>query len=473
MQPIVDDRAPTAEEPAFADIGQLGRWIRENKTTPTRLAEYYLDRLERLGPKYNAVITVTRDRALAEAKRAEAELATGNDRGPLHGVPYGAKDLLAAVGAPTTWGATPFREQTFDFDATVIARLAEAGAVLVGKLAMVEIAGGMGYRQANASFTGPGVNPWNVEAWSGGSSTGPGSAVAAGLVPFAIGSETWGSIVTPATYCGVTGLRPTYGRVSRHGAMALSWTLDKIGPMTRTARDAAMVLAAIAGSDPRDPTTLDAPFRDLAPAPDRPWRFGVIKNVDGKCQPEVAANFQTSLALLRTIGDVVEVEIPKLPFDWAASIILSAEMASAMEDLIGSERAQSLAAPEDRHGGVADTVILAVDYLRALRIRGKAMSAMDEWLKGVDAVVSPALPAVASPLAMTFRDYYANVRGAGLSGAANLVGVPCMCVPNGFGERGLPTGIELLGGALSEERLLRIAVELQSRTDWHTKHPKT
>ena len=219
-----------------------------------------LRRLETIGPKLGAVVTVTRERALAQAHRANQELLAGRDRGPLHGIPYGAKDLLATKGIPTTWGAEPLRGQVFDFDATVVRRLEEAGAVLVAKLAMVELAGGLGYNNPDASFTGPGRTPWNPDYWSGGSSSGPASAVAAGLVPFAIGSETSGSILTPAAFCGVTGLRPTYGLVSRHGAMALCWTLDKLGPLARGADDCALVLAAIAGADPADPTT-GASFR--------------------------------------------------------------------------------------------------------------------------------------------------------------------------------------------------------------------
>ena len=207
--------------PVFRPVRELAEAVRTRRISPIELAETFLERLEQHGPRYNAVVTVTRDRALAQAHRAEAEIAAGRWRGLLHGIPYGAKDLLATAGIPTTWGAAPLRAQTFDFDATVVERLDAAGAVLVAKLAMVELAGGMGYRQPHASFTGPGISPWGANAWSGGSSSGSGSAVAAGLVPFAIGSETWGSILSPAANCGVTGFRPTYGRVSRHGAMAL------------------------------------------------------------------------------------------------------------------------------------------------------------------------------------------------------------------------------------------------------------
>src|SRR5262250_2070378 len=272
--------------PVFRPLRELADAVRTRQVSPVALAETFLERLERLGPRYNAVVTLTRDRALTEARRAEGEIAVGRWRGPLHGIPYGAKDLLATGGGiPTTWGAAPLREQTFERDATVIRRLEEAGAVLVAKLSMVELAGGMGYRQPNASFTGPGISPWGG-AWSGGSPSRPGPAVSAGVVPFAIGSETWGSILSPAANCGVTGLRPTYGRVSRHGAMALCWTLDKLGPLGLCADDCGLVLAAIAGRDPADPTSADRPFRhDGRIETTRRFRFGVLPGITEGCEP--------------------------------------------------------------------------------------------------------------------------------------------------------------------------------------------
>ena len=236
-----------ADSVVFMPVRELGELVRTRQVSPVELAGTFLDRLETIGPQLNAVATVTRERAIQQARRAEEEIASGLYRGPLHGIPYGVKDLLATSGGiPTTWGAAPFRNQTFDYDATVVRRLEEAGAVLVAKLATMELAAGMGTRYASASFTGPGINPWDRSTWTGGSSNGPGSGVSAGLVPFAIGSETWSSIVSPAALCGIAGLRPTYGRVSRYGAMALCWTLDKLGPMCLTADDCGLVLDAIA-----------------------------------------------------------------------------------------------------------------------------------------------------------------------------------------------------------------------------------
>src|SRR5437016_11326497 len=317
---------------AFASIAELARLLRSRRTSATELAELFIERLERFGPRYNCLVTGRPGRALAEAARADHELSAGKIRGPLHGIPYGVKDLLAVRGYPTTWGAEPYRAQTFEEDATVVTRLGAAGAVLVGKLAMVELAGGMGYSQANASFTGPGKTPWNTDYWSGGSSSGPGAAVAAGLVPFAIGSETSGSILTPAAYCGITGLRPTYGLVSRHGAMALSWTMDKLGPMARSAEDCALVLAAIAGRDALDPSSVARGFRAPGPEPKRHGRFriGVPRGVIDAVQGEVAENFTVALDVVRAIADVVpDVELPDLPFGVVGGTIIAAEGLSA------------------------------------------------------------------------------------------------------------------------------------------------
>src|SRR5215213_7937374 len=242
-------------ETLHAPVSELAAQIRARKLSPVELTEAYLQRLETTGKRLNAVAHVMRETALREARAAEDEIRRGRYRGPLHGIPYGVKDLCATRETTTTWGATPYKDQRLDYDATVVTRLREAGAVLVAKLAMIELAGGMGYNQADASWTGACRTPWNTGFWSGGSSSGPGAATASACVAFSIGSETSGSIITPAAFCGVSGLRPTYGAVSRHGAMALSWTLDKLGPMCRSAQDCGLVLSAIAGRDSLDPTS--------------------------------------------------------------------------------------------------------------------------------------------------------------------------------------------------------------------------
>src|SRR5262249_28048105 len=344
------------EDTLFASGRDLAALIRARKISPVALTEAYLARLEKLGPKLGAVVTVTRELALKEARAAEAEIRAGRYRGPLHGIPYGVKDLLATRGVPTTWGAEPYRKQVFDHDATVVRKLRDAGAVLLGKLAMVELAGGFGYNNADASFTGPGLTPWNPRYWSGGSSSGPGAAVAAGLVAFAIGSEPSGSIITPAAYCGVSGLRPTYGRVSRHGAMALSWTLDKLGPMCRTADDCGLVLAAIAGPDPLDPSAADKPFQDpeAHKPPGKKFKIGVIKGALSGAMPEVRKNFEEAVKALRSVADIEEdVAYPDLPFGPAVGTVIDAEAASAFRDFIDSGKSQQLRAINDKWGGLA------------------------------------------------------------------------------------------------------------------------
>lgn len=461
------------DEAVFAPVRALAEGVRTRRLSPVALAELFLERLERLGPRYNAVVTLTRDRALAEAHRAEREIGAGRYRGLLHGIPYGAKDLLATAGGiATTWGAAPLRRQTFDFDATVIRKLEEAGAVLVAKLAMVELAGGMGYRQPHASFTGPGITPWNPGAWSGGSSSGSGSAVAAGLVPFAIGSETWGSILSPAANCGITGLRPTYGRVSRQGAMALSWTLDKLGPLGLTADDCGLVLAAIAGRDPADPTAADRPVRyDDRPVSGRRFRFGVLAGVTEGCEPGVVASFERSLDVLRAIGTVEDVRLPDLPYEIITRTILLVEAASAFEDLVEDGTIAELTAPEDRYGAYARDTILAKDYVKALRLRSVMAREIDGVLARLDALVAPARATVATPLDREFRSAVGGAAADPMGAIGNGAGLPALAVPNGFSDAGLPTSLQFMGRAWEENTIVAAARAYQSLTDWHLRHP--
>ena len=474
---------PLSENILFSSVRTLGSMLRDGKISSEILTRAYLERLETLGPKLNAVVTVTRELALSQARTADADFKAGRDRGPLQGIPYGAKDLLATKGVPTTWGARPYKDRVFDHDATVIERLREAGAVLVAKLAMVELAGGLGYNNPDASFTGPGRSPWNPAHWSGGSSSGSGSAVAAGLVAFAIGSETSGSILTPASFCGVTGLRPTYGLVSRHGAMALCWTLDKLGPMCRTADDCALVLAAMAGPDPRDATTLPAGFTyagPAAPAGSKP-RIAVLKNATARAQAEVTANFEASLEVLRRFATLTEdVPFPDFPYGPAVGIIVDAEGASAHRELIESGRTRELASKDDRIGGYSMMMTLAADYIDALRARVPMRAALDGLLSAYDAVVTPTRGGVAPLVGYDFdkppspppsppKD--APSPPSTIAGG-NLAGLPAVCVPNGFGQHGLPTSLQFLGRALSESTLVGLAHAYQPATDWHTRRPR-
>jgi aspartyl-tRNA(Asn)/glutamyl-tRNA(Gln) amidotransferase subunit A len=447
---------------AFATIGELGAAIRSGATSPTELASYYLKRLDTIGRALNAVATLTPERAMAAARTAEDELAAGVDRGPLHGIPYGAKDLLATVDYPTTWGAAPFRDQELGRDAEVIRSLDEAGAVLCAKLSMVELAGGFGYEQPDAAFNGPGKCAWGPDSWAGGSSSGSGSAVAAGCVPFAIGTETWGSILCPSSFNGLSGLRPTYGTVSRDGAMALSWTMDKIGPMCRTARDCELVLSAIAE---RDDWTRSERARP-------PFSLAVLAGSALEAQPEVATNFAAALDALSDFATLEEVSLPTdVPWDAAASVVIMAEAASAFEEFIVSGESQRLTAPEDRVGLHHALALPATDYLRALRIRKKALRLLDDLLAGYDAVVAPTMPYVAIPLTDRIDVWFGRERGPSLGAAGNLCGVPSITVMNGLGARGLPTGLEFMSRAGQEGTLIELAGMYQSVTDWHLRHP--
>ncbi|MDQ3821437.1 MAG: amidase [Acidobacteriota bacterium] len=460
----------------FASITDLATEIRSRRLSPVELTENYLQRLETIGKRLGAVATVMRDSALAEARTAESEIRRGRYRGPLHGIPYGAKDLLATRNAKTTWGAAPYKDQQFDEDATIIKKLREAGAILVAKLAMIELAGGMGYNEASASLTGACKTPWNEDYWSGGSSSGPGSATAAGLVAFAIGSETSGSIITPSAYCGVSGLRPTYGAVSRHGAMALSWTLDKLGPMCRSAKDCGIVFQAIAGHDPLDPTSVDIAARSPSVqqrGKSKALRIAVMKDSYEKAQPEVKDNFLRSLDVLKKFATVeMDVKLPDFPYGPAVGTIVDAEGASAFRDLIESGRVQELASPRGRLGGYPASLITAVDYLHAMRLRAPMRRAWREMFSKFSILVAPSRATVSYPINKTFDQAYPNIGASSPIGACNLVGVPAISVPNGFGQNNLPTGIQFIGPAWSEQMLIDVADKYQQATDWHKRRPK-
>ena len=463
----------------FSTISELATVIRARRISSVELTEIYLARLEKFGQRLGAVAHLMRKSALKEAQQADAEIRRGRSRGALHGIPYGAKDLLATSNAPTTWGAAPYKEQRFDYDATIITRLREAGAILVAKLAMIELAGGMGYNQADASLTGACRTPWNTQFWSGGSSSGPGAAVAAGLVAFAIGSETSGSIITPAAFCGVSGLRPTYGAVSRHGAMALSWTLDKLGPMCRTAEDCQIVHHAISGRDPLDPTSRDAPLgspdavssRRASASPRLP--IAVMKDSYEKAQPEVRENFLRSIDVLKKFASVeMDVKLPDFPYGPAVGTIVDAEGASAFRDLIESGRVQELASPTGRVGGYSASLVTAVDYLHAMRLRTPMRRAWAEMFTRHGILVAPSRATVSYPINKTFDQAYPNISTTSPIGASNLVGVPAISILNGFGQHNLPTGIQFIGPAWSESLIVDIAERYQQATDWHKRRPK-
>jgi len=459
------------EEVLYLDATELGRRLRSRQFSPVELAESYLSRIDRLGPKLNAFVTVTRDRALAQARRAEKEIAAGKVRGPLHGVPYATKDLLAIQGVRTTWGATPFAAQAFDYDATIVLKLEEAGAVLLGTLAMIELAGGLGYTVPWASATGAARNPWDTGKWSCGSSSGSGAAASAALVGFALGSDTWGSIICPASFCGIAGVRPTFGRVSRHGAMALSWTMDKLGPMARSAQDCEAVLAAIAGHDPLDDWSADEPPPRILPASEaRRLRVGCVRlDFSKKGEKEVEAAFDRAVGALRGAGvSVQDTKLPDLPFEEVAGLVIRAEAASAFDDLFKDGRVRGMADPAATISNASARAISAGDYVKALRIRTLCQKAMADVFADFDVLASPAEMMTAPPAEESLEDVeWADPVG----GMSTLCGLPAISVPCGFGRGGLPVGLTLVAGAFEEAKMLALAKLYQGATDWHHRRP--
>ena len=461
----------TPEEALSASLAEVGPLIEKRKLSPVALAEASLARLETEGRELNAVVTVMKDRALAEARAVEKEIASGKKRGPLQGIPYGVKDLLAAKGAPTTWGAKPFETQTTDADATVVKRLKEAGAVLVAKLSMIELAGGFGYDAASASATGPARNPWDPTRWTCGSSSGSAAATAAGLVGFAIASETWGSISCPSAFCGVSGLRPTYGRVPRTGAMALSFTMDKIGPIARSAEDCQVVLGAIAGADPDDPTSLSAPADLKVSALPREYKLGVVR-VEGPVWEDEEAHlaFEDSLRLLARLGcRIDEARLPDLPFEEVAGIVLVSEAVAAFRPLLSSPQAADLLASGTRTALEASRAISGADYVRAMQARRIMQAEMDKLFDKFDVLVSPAVAFVATPLDANLEQAFSGPDPLGA--AANLAGLPALTIPCGFSRANLPVGLQITGRTLEERRVLALGRLLQQRTEWHRRRP--
>lgn len=446
------ERPDRDEDLAFLPVVALAYLVRTRQVSSLELTRLALDRLRRYNTHLHCVVTLTEDRALRQAQMADQELAAGSWRGPLHGIPWGAKDLLAVAGYPTTWGAEPFREQVLEEDATVVRRLDEAGAVLVAKLALGELAMG------DVWFGGMTRNPWNLEQGSSGSSAGSAAAVAAGLVPFAIGSETRGSIISPCTRCGATGLRPTFGRVSRNGAMALAWSMDKLGPIARSVEDCAVVLAAILGGDGRDETVIDRPFPWEPALPVAGMRLGVLGEAfeaSRDDQEEWRALDLEVLEVLRALEvELVPMALPDLPVR-AMDFILGVEAAAAFDELTRSGRDGLLA----RQGEVAwpnrfrqARLVPAVEYLQANRVRTLAMQEMERILAGLDGFVAPSFDGHALPL-------------------TNLTGHPAVVLPNGFRSDGTPTSITFTGTLFGEARLLALARAYQRATGFHTRRP--
>jgi aspartyl-tRNA(Asn)/glutamyl-tRNA(Gln) amidotransferase subunit A len=464
-----------SEDILYLPVTELSKRVRARQISPVELAESYLDRSRKIGPKLNAYVTLTPELALQQARAAEKEIGAGKYRGPLHGIPYAAKDLLAVKGYPTTWGAKPYASQRIERDATVIRKLNDAGAVLIGKAAMIELAGGMGYRYASAAFTGPAKNPWNTDHWTCGSSSGSGAIMAAGLAAFALGTETWGSILCPSGFCGVSGLRPTFGRVSRAGAMALAYSMDKIGPMCRIANDCDLVLQAIAGHDADDAGTLPeaaAKYNGAKETRTESLRLGWLSNQWKELAQDVAEPVKAARKVLEGISTlkVKEVALPDGPWEVAAGTIVSVEGASAFRDLIHSGQVAELNDPAGKVGGYLNEEISASDFLLAQRVRRILQEKIDHLFAEVDVLVTATLPVTAPKidanldLSLSFADP--------IGGIGNICGLPAISVPCGFGNGNLPVGLQFLARPLDDGAVVMAARRFQEKTDWHQRHPK-
>ncbi len=435
------------EDAAFWSVADLGRAIRARKLTSTALTQMYLARLKRFDPILKCVVNLTEERALAQAKQADAEIAAGNYRGPLHGIPWGAKDLLAVKGYPTTWGAEPYREQLIDEDATVVKKLDEAGAVLVAKLTLGALAMG------DQWFGGRTRNPWNPDAGSSGSSAGPASATSAGLVGFSIGSETNGSIASPSTVCGVTGLRPTFGRISRHGAMALAWSMDKLGPMCRTVEDCAIVFNAIHGADGLDPTAVDRAFNYDANFDVKKLRVGYVREAFDSADDNDGARAR-ALQEFRALGiSPTPIDLPDLPYNDMGFILL-AEAAAAFDDLTRNnldDQLSNQAATAWPNTFRRARFIPAVEYIRANRVRTLLMREMAKVFDTIDVYITPSTASLY---------------------LGNFTGHPLLVMPTAIGERGSPGSVGLVGRLYGEAELCALGRAYQNATGHHLKQPE-
>ncbi len=456
------------EDLAFLPVTELSELVRTRRVTSTQLTRMYLARIKRYDPMLQCVVTLTEARALRQASAADAEIARGKYRGPLHGIPWGAKDLLAVKDYPTTWGTPPFKTQMLPDDATVVQRLDEAGAVLVAKLTLGELA------QGDIWFGGTTKNPWKADWGSSGSSAGPASATAAGLMGFTIGSETLGSISSPATRTGVTGLRPTFGRVPRTGAMALSWTMDKLGPICRSVEDCALVLNAIYGPDGKDLSVHDAAFNWNAGTKLSSLRIGYTRKffdlpekdtVDGKLETVHGSKRfdDAALDVLRKLGaNLIPVELPDFPYN-AMRLMLTVEAAAAFDDLTRSGRDKELV--QQGPGAWPNSFrsarfTPAVEYVNASRVRTLAMEAWAKLFQTVDVIVTPTSAAGNPQLTAT-----------------NLTGHPAVILPNGFRDYDdkdttqVPVSLTFLGDLFQEAKLMAVASAYQRATSFHLRYP--
>ena len=475
------------EQTLYLPISELSARLRSRELSPVALAEAYLERSERIGPKLNAYATLTRDLAIRQARAAEREIRAGHYRGPLHGIPYAAKDLVAVKGYPTTWGAPPFADQRFDYNAAVVEKLEHAGAVLIGKAAMIELAGGLGYTNGEASLTGPARNPWNTDCWTCGSSSGSGAVVAAGLAAFAIGSDTRGSIICPTAWCGISGMRPSFGRVSRYGSMCIAWSMDKLGPMARTAGDCGLILSAIAGHDPRDhdslpPGLANFVYPSLADEPRKPLRVGKLTNA-GSPNPELESQIDAALRTMEKHGArISDAGVPDGPFEDAAELTILMEAASSFRNMIRSGSCARLRDPLGQINGYVSEEFSVADYLDVQRVRTILQRRIDKVFNDFDVLAAPGSDSTAQPLVQspdpaqkqenaprTRRD---DVNQKAPDAISSLCGLPALSVPCGFSGQNLPYGLQFIARATNDHAVIAAARMYQSHTDWHKRHPQ-
>ena len=449
-------RPQNLDDVAFWPVTRLSELIRTKQVTSLELTQMYLARLKKYNPKLLCAVTITEELALRQADGADREIAAGHYRGPLHGIPWGVKDLAAVKGYPTTWGAAPFKNRVIDTDATVVSRLHEAGAVLIAKLATGELA------LDDIWFAGQTKNPWDLSMGSQGSSAGPGSATAAGLVGFSVGTETGGSIIAPSAICGVTGFRPTFGRVSRHGVMTLSWSLDKTGPMCRSAEDCALILAAINGPDGHDLAVQDVPFNWDANVDIQTLRVGYLKAAfeNTRQTPQVDANDAAALEKIRSLGfKLIEVELPEYAgLDFPT--VMWGEANAALHDPIETQPAELVR--QDRVANQnAHRLLPAAEYINANRVRTLLMQEMARIMSQVDVYVLP----------FDYADYTPNPVATLNSAVTNLTGHPSVAVPHGFDEKHHPTSLTFIGNLYADAQMLALAMAYQGATTWHLQHP--
>lgn len=444
------ERPSDLEEAAFYTIPQLASLIKNKKVTSLELTQMYLQRMKRYNPTLQCAITITEDLAIEQAKRADADLAAGNYRGILHGIPYGVKDLMAVEGYPTTWGAKPYENQTLDYTATVVERLEDAGAVLIAKLVSGALARG------DVWFGGKTKNPWDVKQGASGSSAGSGSATSAGLVAFSLGTETLGSITSPSTRNGVTGLRPTYGRVSRSGVMSLSWSMDKVGPICRSAEDCAIVFNVIQGKDPKDQTTSEVPFFYNQNVDVTKLKVAYLQKDIEKDTSEAGDNLREALEEMKKMGiELISVELPNASPYNAFDIILRSESGAFFDELVRSEQVDLMV--EQNAGSRANSLrqsrfIPAVEYLQANRHRRVLIEQMHAIMQDIDVLISP-----------TFGGRQLLI--------TNLTGHPVIAIPTGLDKENHPTSLTLVGNLYDEGTILALAKAFQEKTTFDELHP--